>query len=544
MFIEPVFGKKFFGREEVLGTLNKRVAALKGGYRQNLALAGPMLSGKSSILRHFLSNITDPDIVPLYIEMGGEDFRSFCNRFIGTMLYHFLRVRGLKPDGDIDKMKDICRGLIPDTIRNIENIFEALDQKKADSAYEMLLALTSVFKSETGKSCIVILDEFHNLSDFHLRKPFQTFGKFIMVQKNTMYIVSSSQKTLLNDILSHKLSLLFGNFEVIEVGGFDNQTAHSFVSEKVNSFASSKDVPEYLIEITQGSPFYLEVLVSRFMEISKQENNNRSEKENLLDALADVLYKSKGVLNQYFTNNINFFLEKNARKQFVPILLALANGKSTMKGIWSDLGAKDKDLSEKLQKLQDMDLAYSSGMFFKISDKLFEYWLRYVYFLKANTVVDEMDIKYLEFKRVVEEDLKKFCEFNSKDVIDTICDLFSSFKNEKVRINMNLRKLPRFEEIKARHTYGRVFDISGYVNGYSWKFHVKNGEMVNESDINKLWETKENGDGSKIAKKIIVPLKGIEQNAYLLAKEQNMWVWDLVQINKLLRLYGKYELVA
>ena len=59
MFIEPVFGKKFFGREEVLGTIQKRVTALKGGYRQNMALTGPMLSGKSSILRHFLNNIDD-----------------------------------------------------------------------------------------------------------------------------------------------------------------------------------------------------------------------------------------------------------------------------------------------------------------------------------------------------------------------------------------------------------------------------------------------------------------------------------------------------
>ena len=58
MFIEPVFGKKFFGREEVLGTLQKRVTSLKGGYRQNMALTGPMLAGKSSILRLARSTTT------------------------------------------------------------------------------------------------------------------------------------------------------------------------------------------------------------------------------------------------------------------------------------------------------------------------------------------------------------------------------------------------------------------------------------------------------------------------------------------------------
>ena len=50
MFSEPVVGDRFFGREEVLDLFNKRVAALKDGYRQNIALTGQSLSGKSSII--------------------------------------------------------------------------------------------------------------------------------------------------------------------------------------------------------------------------------------------------------------------------------------------------------------------------------------------------------------------------------------------------------------------------------------------------------------------------------------------------------------
>ena len=50
MLTEPAVGNTFFGREKILSILEKRVSALKGGYRQNIALTGPMLSGKSSIL--------------------------------------------------------------------------------------------------------------------------------------------------------------------------------------------------------------------------------------------------------------------------------------------------------------------------------------------------------------------------------------------------------------------------------------------------------------------------------------------------------------
>ncbi len=227
MFVEPVFGKKFFGREEVLATLHKRVTALKGGYRQNLALAGPMLAGKSSILRHFLKNVGDTDVIPLYIEMTGEDFGIFCSQFMSSLLYHYMTAEGMKPAGNLKELKRDCRPVIPETVRCMDKVSKALKGRKKELAYETLLGLTSVFKTETGKSCLVILDEFQNISDFHLRNPFQTFGKFIMVQKNTMYIVSSSQKTLLKEILSKKLSLLFGNFEVIDVEGFDDQIARS-----------------------------------------------------------------------------------------------------------------------------------------------------------------------------------------------------------------------------------------------------------------------------------------------------------------------------
>jgi Cdc6-like AAA superfamily ATPase len=543
MFIEPVFGKKFFGREEVLATLHKRVTALKGGYRQNLALTGPMLAGKSSVLRHFLMNVKDSDVIPLYIEMGEEDFNNFCTRFMASLLYRYLKSKGEKAEGDFKELKKVCRPQIPQTMSCVDQVCKALKQRKDNDAYETLLEITSTFKTETGKSCIVILDEFHNLSNFSLKRPFQTFGKFIMVQKSTMYIVSSSQKSLLKEILSNKLSLLFGNFEVIEVNGFDNQTARSFISDKIENADSCENIRNYLIQISQGSPFYLETLAGRFSELVKNRREKSDAKECLLDAFADLLYESSGLLNQYFENSVNFFLEKRSRKKFIPILISLARGNSTIKTIQDDLGKTDKDLGQKLQKLQDMDLVYNSGIFYKIADKLFEYWLKCVYSMKTRTMIDDMDIKYLEFKRMFEEDYQKYCEFNSKSIVDVISDLFSSFGGEKVQISMNDRKMPRFEKVEVSPFGENVFQITGSVKNKKWICHVKTGDITEEYDICNLWELKSQKDKDKIARKIFIPLKGIEQNAFLLAKEQNIWVWDTQQLNKILRLFGKFELV-
>ena len=57
--------------------MQKRIGALKDGYRQNIALTGQSLSGKSSILHHLLFNLKEERIIPVYIEIVEEPFFNF-----------------------------------------------------------------------------------------------------------------------------------------------------------------------------------------------------------------------------------------------------------------------------------------------------------------------------------------------------------------------------------------------------------------------------------------------------------------------------------
>ncbi|GAG47446.1 unnamed protein product, partial [marine sediment metagenome] len=215
MLSEPAVGKAFFGRESVMRTLEKRVNALKGGYRQNVALTGQMLAGKSSILYQFLYNLKDTSLIPLYIEVTEEPFASFADRFIATLLYSYLSSCSRQAQKDLPNLIKEAEGLIPHTIYAIKKVKAELLKKNYTNAYADLLNLTSVLKKESGKSCVVILDEFHNLEFFKIKKPYLHFGKIMMIQKDTMYIVSSSQKSTIKKILSEKLALLYGNFEII-----------------------------------------------------------------------------------------------------------------------------------------------------------------------------------------------------------------------------------------------------------------------------------------------------------------------------------------
>ncbi|MCK4851587.1 MAG: hypothetical protein KAS86_00595, partial [Candidatus Omnitrophica bacterium] len=370
------------------------------------------------------------------------------------------------------------------------------------------------------------------------------FGKFIMIKKNTMYIVSSSQKTLLKDILAKKLALLFGNFEVMEINGFDDQTARSFIADKIPDTAVPENIISYMIQLSQGSPFYLETILKHFSATMKAKGKNAAgHKECLLDALAGLLYESDGIFNQYFTNNINFFLEKKTRKKFIPVLVSLARGNTTISSMRDERGKADRELGEKLHKLQKMDLISKSGVFYKIQDRLFEFWLRNVYDLKASAMVDDLDIKYLEFKKLIDDDFREYCEFRSKTFPDVVCELFASFRGQKALLSMHERKLPFFDSIEKRQVSENVARIAGRAGNKIWSCHIKQDDLTDEHDINLLSGLKTGDDELKITRRIMIPLKGIEHNAFLLAKEKNIWVWDVRELNKMLRLFGKYELV-
>ena len=44
---------------------------------------------------------------------------------------------------------------------------------------------------------------------------------------------------------------------------------------------------------------------------------------------------------------------------------------------------------------------------------------------------------------------------------------------------------------------------------------------------------------NRITRNILISLSGINENAYLMAKEAKFWVWDLDSLNTLMELYGK-----
>jgi len=542
MLHEPVVNKEFFGREEVLKLLGKRVSALKGGYRQNVALTGEALAGKSSILYQFLYSLKDTSIIPVYIEVLDEPFRLFADKFIATVLYSYLISCEKEVKNDLAFLIEASEPLIPTTTAAVRAIKKDLGARDYNTAYRKLLSLTSVLRQETGKSCVVILDEFHNLELFKIKKPYMHFGKIIMIQKDTMYIVSSSKQTAIRKILSEKLALLYGNFEIIEISGFNHSASAAFLKEKFSALAIDERLIGYLIEFTGGNPFYMTAIARKIKELSSISGNASVDLETLVTAITELVYTSSGTINQYLTGAVTGLIERELRKSSLDTLIAIAQGFNTAReiGVW--LKKSKASFVKNLNGFLKLDIIRQSGVFYEINDHVLKFWLKNVYHKKKSLPVGDIIERQNGFKSALRQDMGEFFHERERPAAERIKELFSCFSGEMVEIDRKTKKLTRFSAIEASPSLSGGEMLACQSSGKYWACSIRTNKIT-EADIDSFL-TRYNPMREKLARKICIALSGIEENALLLAKEKNIWIWGIDTLNNLLAAYRKRAIIC
>jgi len=542
MFTEPIAGDRFFGRIEILELLDKRVLALKDGYRQNVALTGPNLVGKSSIIHHFLYSIQNEDFIPIYVEVVKEPFRSFADKFIATMLYNALLKKGEHCGIELGKLIEKAAPLFPKTSQAINRLYSQMERQDSEEAYSGLLGLTSILRSESGISCIVLFDEFDNLENLGIKNPFQAFGKVIMVQKDTMYIVSSSRDEAIRKILSEKLSLLFGNFEIVKVTNFDISASSEYLDVSIPGFDLDEEVRKFLISFTGGNPFYLDKISRRMRRIATEKMSGWIDAGTAGQAIVELVYNSDGVIHQYINNYLLDLLDTKMRDSSVSILTAIACGSRTHADIAKNSKVRQTETAKILPGLVSAGIISKNGSYYNIEDPMLEFWLKNVNRMRRSILVDGAFDKASLFAADIASHMEAFWSESRKEISARLAELFDMFDNDLVKVeNRNIR-LPHFSRVELRKGAGsESFVHASFRNNY-WVIQPYE-KIADESDIVKFIRNVKNLD-QKITNKIIVPLKGMEDNAKLLAKELKITIWELSAVNDLLALYGKKGIIA
>jgi hypothetical protein len=451
------------------------------------------------------------------------------------MLYNFLQNSAIPLKEDLDFLTAKSQKYIPRTIAKARQILISLGRRKKNDVIAELLGLSESVYEESGKSCVVIIDEFQNMENFCSHSLYREWSKLLITQKRTMYIILSSQKFKAGNILSKNLSLLFGNFEVIQLEAFNIKTSTAYLDYVLSNRELSRPERDFIVHFSGGIPFYLEIIAAAVKE---------KKGAGLPEVLEGLLFDATGLLNQRFSVYIKRFLDLESGNEYASILYLVSCGRNKIKDVAHILKKPLPALNARLNRLLEMDAVSRSGDFLKVNDRVFGFWLRFVYQEKLQSLTFDGQSQKQRFRESIDTLFEEFFFSASRPIIDRVAELFRLFENEIIHIEKKKMRLNRFREIKTLDFSHR--DLKQGIIGRSqeslWIIAFKN--ELTEKDIVEFAQECKKYRHNRLQRKIMVTCADIDANTRLRAMEEKVLAWDLNSLNQMFDVFSKPRVIV
>jgi DNA-binding Lrp family transcriptional regulator len=537
-YTEPVTGKDFFAREDIFADLVKSAHSIKQGYRQNIALIGSGLIGKSSILLHFLNSLSnDQEIMPVYLDISQASFKEFALSFINSLFYHAMK-RHIKAEEmpDAETLIKNAQKIFPQSHDMSSRVLFFIDSGKYDEAFSLIWDIPALITSESGCFTVLVVDEFNRLSSFPVKKPYRVLGQKIMVQKKTLFVLSSSTAVTAKKILSEKLSLLFGGFKIIDIGPFSTKEALKFISEKVKAATVPKPMSDFIAVFTGGHPFYLNAITTK-ISFAFAYGAEKITTKRLSAILAELLFHPSGVINQFFQNVLSLIHQEMPDANILNMLKSLLKTGSFAE-IQSRNTVSATELSLLVNNLLECGFIEKSGSLYAITDPLFRIWIE-VKFKSRNLCFDFIPSQeFNDYAKEVELRIASFRAEQGKSLNNKLIELISCFDNNRFFIDERVRLLPKVERITSkilcRHS---ILSAEG---GKKKCFFIVARKRVNEEYVSELYD-RIKAIKTKRPRIVLITLFGIEPAAKVSAKQKSFLIWNRDDTVRLFNFYKGYN---
>jgi len=531
-------------RQEILNTLIRRINSFADGYRQNIAIFGEPCIGKTTLIKSLFSSelLIKGSVIPIYLEIKIEPFEFCAKRFIRSILSQVVKSDPLltAPQDAVLLIEDLARDY-PKTAQICIRVFQDIEKSRLDEAFSFMLDIPSVLSEESKKHCVLILDEFHNLDNFMLKNPFGTIAKKIMIQKNTMYLLISSRTTLSLRLVNEKLALLFGNFEKFFIKPLDTTNGRIFLQNSIKGVALSQVYLDFIASFTGSRPFYMQAISD---EIERAVFSRRIPSENhpnlIEHSFMEALFRKNGTLNQYFYNLLFKISGGKLLSKSISVLIALSSENKKQNDIVNATRLQSGEVSKILNSMIELDIIVRNGAFYRFTDRLFRFWLKSVYMKRILSFSLDDAAEESFFRKDVSSKFNIFSQEFEKEFSSRIMELFTLFKNDIIQLNGKKHKFISFTNVEKLENQDANQTVILATNGrQNWLCTIKKENITENDMMDIIKDSRDRKKGSRINRNIVVAFSGVNENAYLMAKEAKFWTWSMEDLNVLMDLYGK-----
>lgn len=515
--------------------LQQRLQAFHEGFRRNLALIGPPGSGKTFQLQQIIARHPSGTLL-IYCPVYRESCRTFLRRLMCAILQAGLRVSDAQP---LDVLLQRAETELPKTVGGLRVVEGLLSRRAYGDAFNRTLDAIPMMSEERRQPCILMLDEFLFLEELGLVHAFHELGKRVMTWPSILFVLASSSPCRARRILRERLQLLFGQFELLTLDGLDGQRTSAWVRQELKGLRGLRSVGPFLIWWLNAQPWYLTVMLKRLRELATLQQASEVTEALFLQSAWDVLGSTEGPLHQWSVSRLEPVAHVRHGARAIEALLEIADGARTATDIGRRIGRAG--LSGALDVLVSHDLAQRNGMCWVIPDPLLRCWVSTILWAQRGDVPLDQRLVRQRFEHYLQSLWNQWIHLQQQSLPEQVTGLFAQFCDETVSLDQKTGRLPRFHRIETQSPEG---NDGTYVvaegRGKQWCCSVVES-AVTEQDI-ALFEAFCRRQTPKPSRKVIVAKEGLDENAKLLAKAANMWVWGARELEVLRELYGHVSL--
>ncbi|MDP2911862.1 MAG: hypothetical protein Q8N76_05995, partial [Candidatus Omnitrophota bacterium] len=222
------------------------------------------------------------------------------------------------------------------------------------------------------------------------------------------------------------------------------------------------------------------------------------------------------------------------------VLIALSSENKKQNDISKASRLQSGEVSRILNIMIELDIITRNGAFYRFKDRLFRFWLKSVYMKRIASFSMDGQMEETLFKKDMRNRFNAFSQEFEKELSSRIMELFSLFKNDIIQLNGKKHKFISFANVEKFEDpdkgYSSILATSGR---QKWRFIIKKENITENEMLDIIKNNREQKKDAKINRNVVIAFSGVNENAYLMAKEAKFWTWNLEDLNVLMELYGK-----
>lgn len=280
------------------------LSALKNG--RNVTLMSARRMGKTGLISNAFYHIRkdNPEVKCFYIDI-----------FATASLKDFTQLLAQSILGQLDTLSEKILNRMTAFFRSFRPIISA--DPLSGSPTVMLdtvpsnpeASLKEIFSyiKESGKECIIAIDEFQQIVEYPEKGCEALLRSLIQFVPNARFIFSGSKRHIMSDMFSLPNRPFYQSTQKLSLGSIDREEYYKFAAGHLSArgIAISKQTFDYLYDKMQGHTWYIQRVLNKIYEAAQGEISNKEVDETIQSIVREEEYNFQKQYGMLTTNQRN-----------------------------------------------------------------------------------------------------------------------------------------------------------------------------------------------------------------------------------------------